>query len=244
MADLQQRRLTPDVVREALHRSQGRVPAIRDRMQRLDETGALLRRATQPTDGREPRLAAVLLLLYPKDDELHLVFTLRRADLAEHGGEISLPGGRVEPSDVDAGEAALRETQEELGVEPGTLEVVGALEPVYVPPTNYMVAPYLAFATARPAFRPEPAEVAAVIEAPLATLHEPSSYDGATREYQGRTVWEPFFRYGDYRIWGTTALVLDQLLARVDVGLMESTTRGGSISPLPSEAGLGAPQQS
>ena len=170
-------------------------------------------RPFRPPSGAEPRKAGVLLLLYPVDGALHLSLTLRRADLDHHAGQVSLPGGGWEEGDRSLEETALRETQEELGIATGALEVLGPLTPLYVPPSDNLVHPFVAYASQRPHFRPDPLEVAELLEVPLRLL-----LDRRTRREEdwlrdGVSVRIPFYAVGQHKVWGATAIVLAEFLA-------------------------------
>ncbi len=153
-----------------------------------------------------------LILIYPLGGAPHLVLTLRRPDLRVHAGQISLPGGRVEPGESPR-EAALREAWEELAIPPEGLDVLGMLTPIYIPPTRYLLYPTVAARAERPDFRPQPSEVAALIEAPVAHF-----VGGANRRVE---IWDlrgeprrvPFFEVGPHKVWGATAMILRELAA-------------------------------
>jgi 8-oxo-dGTP pyrophosphatase MutT (NUDIX family) len=164
------------------------------------------------------RLAAVLLLLYPHKaedypSELHLVLTRRTEYPGTHSGQISLPGGRRE-GEESLQATALRETREEVGVPPDKVEVIGQLSPLYTPPSNFCIYPFVAFSTQRLRFQPEPLEVAEIIEVPLSLL-----LDSTTRREE---VWHfpnkgersvPFFNVFGHKVWGATAMILSEFLS-------------------------------
>lgn len=166
------------------------------------------------------RRAGVLVLIYPFDElragscggEPCLVLTRRTDSVDSHRGQISFPGGSQDPGE-DAIAAALREGWEELGIIPERLEVIGALSPLYIPPSGFCVYPTVALAAARPDFIPNPAEVAEVIEAPLALLLAPDTRREELWEIRGATVRVPFYAVGPHKVWGATAMVLCELLA-------------------------------
>jgi len=167
----------------------------------------------QPEAGRQPKAGAVLLLLYPKDGELHLALT-RRTDLVEdHKGQISFPGGAWESDDRSLAATALREAREELGLEDQTIELIGELAPVYIIASNYRVAPFVAFCRQQPVFHPDPIEVAELLEVPLSLLLQPDTVQEEDWELRGMTMRVPFFRYGPHKIWGATAQMLGQFVA-------------------------------
>jgi 8-oxo-dGTP pyrophosphatase MutT (NUDIX family) len=180
-----------------------------------------------PTDDPEGRtLAAGLVLLYPHPlagpdgptgpGAPHLVLTRRAATLRRHSGQISLPGGRYEIDDGSLLRTALRETQEELGVDPASLTLWGRLEPEQIVATHFALAPFVAYIPRRPAFVPAPAEVAEVIDLPLALLLEPATVEEEVWDFQGAARRVSFFRYREHKIWGATARILSQLVLLLD----------------------------
>lgn len=166
-----------------------------------------------PADARK---SAVMVLLYPHQGEPHIVFMKRADDGHVHSGQISFPGGKMEPEDADEIHTALRETEEEVGVVQNSVEVLGRLSDMYIPPSNFLVYPVLGFAQERPHFIPDPKEVARVIEVPLAKFE----YGGirAVRTIEQRTLRghyrteAPAFKIGEDVIWGATSMILNELL--------------------------------
>ncbi|MFN2173905.1 MAG: NUDIX hydrolase [Candidatus Promineifilaceae bacterium] len=175
------------------------------------------RRMTRPLNLEgEPRYGGVLLLLYCKDKNMHIVLTRRRDDLTSHAGQISFPGGRNEPMESLL-ETALRETEEEVGVPSVKLEVLGALSPIYIPPSDFEVHPYVAWFQngKRPVFKASIGEVAEIIEAPLAALLDPASRAEETRDFGNFQVAVPFFTVQDHKVWGATAVMLSEFIERL-----------------------------
>jgi 8-oxo-dGTP pyrophosphatase MutT (NUDIX family) len=164
-------------------------------------------------------LAAVLVLLYPHRTDgkaeaaPYLVLTRRTEALPRHRGQISLPGGRFDPGDGSLLRTALRETREELGVDPSALTIWGQLPPVWITASHYRVAPYVAYTPVRPEFRPAPSEVAEVIEVPLPLLLDPTTVAEEIWEIQGEPRKVSFYRHREHKIWGATARVLGSLVA-------------------------------
>lgn len=170
-------------------------------------------RGFDPT--HNPREGGVLVLLYPKEGELTLVLTKRTDTLNHHRGQVSFPGGAWEPGDADFVQTAQREALEELGVQPETLIVLGALTPLYIPPSDYRIYPTVAYTPRRPDFRPDPSEVATVLEMPLSALTSGSNVRHETWELRGYPVEVPFFEVEGHKVWGATAMVLGEFRALV-----------------------------
>ena len=160
------------------------------------------------------RRAGVLVLLYPCDGEFCLVLTRRTDAVDTHRGQISLPGGSMDPGE-DAAAAALREAWEELAVETGPLDVLGELSPLYIPPSGFCIFPVVAYAAERPSFVPNPGEVAELLEVSLAHLLDPATRGEETWPIRGADVRVPFYRVGHHKVWGATAMVLCELLALI-----------------------------
>jgi 8-oxo-dGTP pyrophosphatase MutT (NUDIX family) len=155
--------------------------------------------------------AAVLVLFYPSDGKTHLVFIKRNEYDGPHSAQVSFPGGVREAGDFSLEETALRETNEELGVS-GKIEVLGALTPLHIPVSNFMVYPFVGWMEESPVFHPDPSEVQYVIEAALGDLLDPSSRDSETLYHHDQHIEAPFYRVGEEKIWGATAMMLSEVL--------------------------------
>lgn len=159
--------------------------------------------------------AAVLVGLVPRADGLRVLLTRRIDALRRHGGQVSFPGGRVDPGDRDAVHAALRETHEEVGIAPTQVEPLGFLDPL-VTITGFRVVPVVALLDPAYVARPDPREVADVFEVDLAFLLDARNRSAHPVEHAGRVrrVWE--YRYSPQRIWGATASMLVNLSERLE----------------------------
>lgn len=164
----------------------------------------------------EPRLGSVLALLYGGDGELYVLLTRRREDMNSHAGQVSFPGGRQ-----DAGESfrqtALRETEEEVGVRPSALQILGQLTPIYILPSDYEVHPFVGWYAdgQRPCFFPNEAEVAELLEVPLAHLLDPANRHEEPWNIRGYAMMVPFYEVNGHKVWGATAMILSEFLERL-----------------------------
>ncbi|MEX2194582.1 MAG: CoA pyrophosphatase [Thermoleophilaceae bacterium] len=157
--------------------------------------------------------AAVLVPLYLDAGELHAVLTKRRADLRRHAGEISFPGGRPDFEGEELGLAALREADEEIGLAPEDVELVGALPPVGTFVTNYKIHPFVGVIRAGHAWVPQPTEVEVVLELSLPALVR--GYEMQRLVRRGVPFKTPTYTVGDQFVWGATARVVEHLLERL-----------------------------
>jgi 8-oxo-dGTP pyrophosphatase MutT (NUDIX family) len=155
--------------------------------------------------------AGVLVLLYPWNDSLFLVLTRRTEQMRHHQAQISFPGGRQE-SGEDLVQTALRETKEELGIQPDFPRLIGTLTPLYIPPSKTCIHPVVATLAQRPEFVRSPKEVEEVIEMPLAHLRDPINVHEEIWTLRGIPVRVPFYLFKGNKIWGATAMVLAELL--------------------------------
>jgi len=160
----------------------------------------------QPPDARR---AAALLLLYPDDGQVKLPLTVRRHDLPQHAGQVSLPGGRIDPGESPV-DAALRETHEELGVPPDNVRILGPLSSLWVVVSNRLLFPFVGVTDARPDFRPAPKEVAALLEIALPDLCDPARLGWSRHSREGIIVDYPHFDLAGHQTWGATAMILGE----------------------------------
>lgn len=200
--------LTIEQVRTAMRKP---LPGIRAQV-----TMAPRPRPLRPPDGSTPRQAGVLLLLYPASGPLHLALTVRTADLDYHAGQVALPGGGWEEGDGTLLDTALREAGEELGIVTDELEVLGPLTPIYIPPSHNLVHPFVACMPRRPSFRPDPKEVAELLEVPLSLFLDPSIHREEEWELPAGRVCVPYYAIGPHKVWGATAAILAEFLALLD----------------------------
>ena len=160
------------------------------------------------------RNAAVLAPLYfDSAGELHAVFTKRREDLRSHPGEISFPGGRQDEGDADLPATALRETQEEVGLPPGAVELIGALQPTPTLVTNYGIYPFVGLIEPGFEWIAQITEVAEVLELPLEAVREGYARRRVVR--RGVAFRTDTYQVGDHLIWGATARIVGDLLERL-----------------------------
>ncbi|MFD2600564.1 NUDIX hydrolase [Flavobacterium suzhouense] len=159
-----------------------------------------------------PRRSAVMMLFYPKDEKANLVLIKRNAYEGVHSSQISFPGGKAEPEDKDLAATAVRETFEEVGVVPSDIDVIMPFSDIYIPPSNFLVSPYLGISLAEPSFIPNPDEVVEIIELPLDVFLDDSiviETDLQTSYAQRMSV--PAFKVGQHIVWGATAMILSEL---------------------------------
>jgi 8-oxo-dGTP pyrophosphatase MutT (NUDIX family) len=165
----------------------------------------------------EARQAAALLLIYPGDEGPTIPLTLRRDDLPEHPGQISFPGGRIDPGERPEA-AALREAHEEIGIDPASIRIVGPMSSLWVVVSNHLVRPFVGVADERPALRLAEREVAELIEAPIAHLHDEMRVQRQRVVRDGLLIDYPAFDVGGHRVWGATAMMLGEFVCLFDDG--------------------------
>lgn len=163
-------------------------------------------------EGKECREAGVLMLLFPHDGTPTLVLTVRRDHLPDHPGQIAFPGGQREDGE-SLRDTALREAHEEINLAPSLVDVLGSLTPLYIPPSNFCVHPFVGVTPSAPDLRPTDAEVGRILRVPLPHLLAPETRVQETWTLHGEPVEVPFFDVQGYKVWGATAMMLAELLA-------------------------------
>jgi 8-oxo-dGTP pyrophosphatase MutT (NUDIX family) len=158
--------------------------------------------------------AAVLVPLYDYPASPGLIFTERLINLRRHGGEISFPGGRRDGPHEELVRTALREAEEEIGLEPGRVELLGALPPIGTFVTNYKVHPFVGLVPVEAELVPNPWEVEAVLHLRVEDLRDGFRMRRLIR--RGVPVRTPTYKVGDHLVWGATARILAELLERLD----------------------------
>lgn len=160
-----------------------------------------------------PRSSAVLALIYEKHAQAHILLMLRPEYAGAHSGQVSFPGGRREENDADLMATALREYSEETGASAGSIDVLGELTPVYIPPSRSLVSPFVGIVAETGPFVPDEREVAELIEAPLDLVMRDDILKRREQHIAilGRSVDIPYFDVMGHVVWGATAMMLAEL---------------------------------
>ena len=179
---------------------------------------SVLAHRTKKTVG-DPSLtpASVLLLLYPKDGEYCILLNKRSEHVEHHKGEISLPGGARDPEDRDSLETALRETEEEMGIQRGDVTVLGQLDEV-VTRSRFLVQVFAGTIEYPYQFKPSAIEIAEVLEVPISALRDPANVRVETHLENGTSVTSYAYAYNQHLIYGATAKILQQVLELLEEG--------------------------
>ena len=172
------------------------------------------RRADLSVDARDCREAGVLVLLHPDDADPSVVLTVRRDHLPDHAGQIAFPGGQRERGESLSG-TALREAEEEINLSPASVDVLGALTPLFIPPSKFCVHPVVGHTPSAASLRPTDAEVGRILQVPLAHLLDPATRTTETRLLNGMDVDVPYYDVAGHTVWGATAMMLAEFLAVV-----------------------------
>ena len=157
--------------------------------------------------------AAVLCLFYPSSEgETHFILILRKAYKGVHSAQVSFPGGKVEINDISMLEAALRETEEEVGIPIADISVLKQLTELYIPPSNFFVQPYLGITSKTPQFIPHDDEVEAIIEVPLHEfLNDAVKTTQSLNTSYAKNIQVPAFHLQGHVVWGATAMMLNEI---------------------------------
>ncbi len=153
--------------------------------------------------------AAVLILLYLADNEIYFFLTKRTDELKHHKGQISFPGGTQEGNEklIDT---ALRETQEEIGINKTSISIIGTITPLFVPVTGFMIYPFIGYSLNKLNPKPDPVEVATIFSVNISDLLNKENRTTEQRNIRGYDVQVPYFKLNDYQVWGATSMILSE----------------------------------
>ena len=170
--------------------------------------------ALQSPDSRErAKPSAVLILFYPDDEKIKFILIERAVYNGIHSGQIAFPGGQFEPTDSHLHATALRETNEEIGVNPQQVKILGKLTKMYIPPSHFDVYPFVGFVDKKPDFKVDNTETKAILEINLEDFLNPACQTIKTIHHRtGITVDVPCFYLNNKIVWGATAMILSELL--------------------------------
>lgn len=162
-----------------------------------------------------PKRAAVLILIYPKQEAPHIVLMKRNSYPGVHSDQISFPGGKLEAFDKNLEQAAVRESNEELGILPSQVTILGELTQVYIPPSNFLVNPFVGFSEERPEFVPDNKEVTEVLEVPFSDILNPDNLNNVELNVRGSQIEVPAYTLNGHVVWGATAMMLSELTSLI-----------------------------
>jgi 8-oxo-dGTP pyrophosphatase MutT (NUDIX family) len=170
----------------------------------------------------DARIACVLALLYPKNNDWNIVLIERMSSKNKndrHSGQISFPGGGYEDFDDSLASAALREAEEEVGVFSKDISIIGQLSDMYIPVSNFLVHPFVGYMDYAPNFIPQPSEVKGILEVPIPKLLAPSTIQTKDLKISEGFILKnvPYYSLNNHIVWGATAMMLSEFLEVVDV---------------------------
>ena len=180
-------------------------PLIRQRMQHIDPLKY------------DPRKSAVLILLFPVNNNIHTLLIQRPIYDGVHSGQVAFPGGKFEETDIDLSHTALRETFEEIGVPSGNIEIIGKLTDLYIPPSNFLVSPFIGFISKKPDFILDAYEVKKIITVDLFSLNDEEIKSEKTITHSNSyKIKTPCYNIDELTVWGATAMMISELNVVVD----------------------------
>lgn len=197
-------RITPEIIRSAL---KGNLPGEMAHGSMMSYNRPIAAEARQFET--PPKESAVMMLLFYSENELQTTFMLRPQNQGVHSGQLSFPGGKREIGESLL-ETAFRETTEEVGITDQEIEILGELSEVYIPPSNFLVQPYVGFIDHVPSFTPNPSEVEEIITFPLSKLFAPETigHKEVTIAKSNKKLTVPYFDIHGAALWGATAMIV------------------------------------
>ncbi|TKD57486.1 CoA pyrophosphatase [Flavobacterium sp. ASW18X] len=170
-------------------------------------------RQMQQAKLKDARKAAVMALFYPNQEgQTHLLLILRKTYKGVHSNQIGFPGGKVEPTDANLLATALRETEEEVGVNPKDVQLIRPLSKIYIPPSNFLVQPYLGLYGKPKPFVKDAYEVEDLIEVTLVDfINDSNLIQEKMNTSYGSDIRVPAFKLNGYTVWGATAMMLSEI---------------------------------
>ena len=163
-------------------------------------------------ENKNPKIAAVMMLFYPKNGKTHLVLIVRNSYEGVHSAQIAFPGGKYEIDDLNFENTALRETYEEIGISPDFMEIIKPFTQLFIPPSNFMVHPFMGICKEEITFIPDENEVAKIIELPLSNFLDDTIIVNVNMSTSyANEIMVPAFKIEEHIVWGATAMMLSEL---------------------------------
>lgn len=184
-------------------------------------------------------IAAVLVPLFSLEGRRHVLLTKRSQAVEHHKGEISFPGGKLDPEDADLLSCALRETDEEVGIKPADIRIIGELDDFYTVATRYVVAPFVGMIPYPYAFRPSGREIEGLLSVPLEVFFDPAYKSEDIWMFQGQSIPMVSYHWNGHVIWGATARILKHFAELIEQWQLEHGHEESFCNPSNrSEAGV------
>lgn len=199
-------------INKLVQRLQKPLPGIEAQLKLVPAYRAELLKMQKPD--RQARQSAVMIMLFPVEDEVHTAFIQRNVYDGVHSGQIAFPGGRYEETDPNLEYTALRETEEEVGVPMDLIKPIGSLTKIYIPPSNFDVLPVVGYLEAKPALMPDPSEVSDAFTVNIRHLLNPASCQlRPVKLANGLQLEVPCYLANGHIIWGATSMILSEFIA-------------------------------